>query len=241
MDAARTSVRGAERRAYPRYDVEVAASIGRVVGRTENLSDRGVCVVHDAQYEFLEGDRVAIELEIPRGGRARVEAEVRWSSSGRTGLRFVGRRVGAIAAFVASLALASSAPAAESVVPEFDPNAQTDLDMDAGGERPDEFFLLQAFEQQYDDFDRCVARAKGRAKRRLPGDVDVSVLLNPEGHRPLGVNAQLPDSVRKNRKLRECLRAAVAAAPFPAYDGVPVVAQFSFELDPGTVWVEGDD
>lgn len=170
-------------------------------------------------------------------GRSRIDSVARASAGCRRLLSLAGH-VGLIAAFLGCLTVGSNAPAAQTAVPEFDPEADVELDMQAGGERPDEHLLLQAFAQQYDDFDVCVSRAKGRSARQLPGDVAVAVLLNPRGRRPLGVNATLPKPVRKNGGLRECLRAAVAAAPFPRYDGVPVVAEFSFELDPDTVWVE---
>ena len=59
-----------------------------------------------------------------------------------------------------------------------------------------------------------------------------------QGNRPLGVNAQLSEQVKQRLQLRECLRGAVADGKYPAYEGPPVVVDFSFELDPGSVYVE---
>jgi hypothetical protein len=139
-----------------------------------------------------------------------------------------------VAAFVTALLGSTAAHAAtRSAVPEFDPNADVVLDMQAGGERPDDYAVLQAFEQQFDEFDLCVESSKNGKDKQLPGDVDVQVLLDPKGERPLGINATLPGKTQKDKNLRECLRTAIAAADYPSYNGVPVVVEFSFELDPG--------
>jgi len=145
--------------------------------------------------------------------------------------------VAALAAFLTALGGSMTAFAA-TTVPEFDPNADVTLDMEGGSERPDEYLVMQAFEQQFSAFDRCVEAAKNGADVRLPGDVDVEVLLNPKGNRPLGVNAELSDQLEQQQPLRECLRRAVADAKYPGYQGPPIVVDFSFELDPGSVYVE---
>lgn len=232
------SLDAAERRAHQRFDISLRAKIGEFFGRTENLSEGGACLQHDPQRRFEIGETVEVEVDVPGRGPAKIEAEVRWSGRGRTGLRFSGGARWAIAAFLTTMMAAAEVSAAQTAVPEFDPNADVQLDMEAGGERPQDYMVLEAFETRYDAFDKCVANAKKGKDRQLPGDVDVEVLLNPRGHKPLGVNAKMPSKVKKNKKLRECLRSAVASAPYPSYNGVPVVVQFSFELDPGTEWVE---
>lgn len=229
-----------ERRAHARVPVQLAAKVHGPNGSqdlaTHDLSEGGACISMDAPLEI--GSVVEVDVDLPNQLEpARVKAEVRWARKGKAGLIFRSGAVAAIAAFVGTMLAAPTAMAAKTSVPTFDPNADVQLDMKAGGERPDEFNLTQAFEQQYGSFDECVAAAKKNPNQTLPGDVDVEVLLNPKGHEPLGINAKLPDGVNK-RSLRECLRGAVAAADYPAYNGVPVVVTFSFELDPGTYWEE---
>lgn len=229
-----------ERRAHQRVPVALAAKVhdnsGSQAVATHDLSASGACIAVDIPLEV--GSVVDVDVDLPdQDSPARVQAEVRWARKGRAGVVFRSGAVGAIAAFVGTMLAAPTAEAAKTAVPTFDPNADVVLDMKAGGERPDEFQLTQAFEQQYSSFDECVAEAKKNPNQTLPGDVDVEVLLNPKGHEPLGINAKLPNKVDK-RSLRECLRGAVAAADYPSYDGPPVVVTFSFELDPGTYWEE---
>ena len=229
-----------ERRAHARIPVSVAATV-HGDGRTQNVSTHdvsisGACVSTD--IPLTVGSEVDVDVDLPtQTTPVRVKGEVRWSRKGKAGIVFRSGALAAVAAFVGTMLLAPTAEAAKTSVPTFDPNADVELDMKAGGERPDEFQLTQAFEQQYTSFDECVAAAKKNPNQTLPGDVDVEVLLNPKGHEPLGINAKMPDGVNK-KSLRECLRGAVAAADYPAYDGVPVVVTFSFELDPGTYWEE---
>lgn len=118
-------------------------------------------------------------------------------------------------------------------VPEFDPTQDVTLDLERGSERPDHASVAEAFEGQFGAFDACVSKAKRGDDHRIPGDVSVEVLLDPDGSTPLGVNATLPKNVSRRRGLQQCLRRAVAAADYPAYDGPPTVFEFSFELDPG--------
>ena len=67
----------------------------------------------------------------------------------------------------------------------------------------------------------------------LRGDVEVAVLLNPEGQPPLGVNVALPEPYSERATLTECIQRATASAPYPTYDGPPFVVHFTFDLDPG--------
>jgi len=229
-----------ERRVHERIPVRLATTIRgdgheqRVA--THDISLGGACVSTDMPLEA--GSTVDLDLDLPESSEpVRVKGEVRWSRKGRAGIIFRSGALAAVAAFVGTMLAAPTAEAARTSVPTFDPNADIVLDMKAGGERPDEFQLTEVFERQYTSFDECVAAAKKNPAETLPGDVDVEVLLNPKGHEPLGINAMLPKTVDKS-SLRECLRGAVAAADYPAYDGVPVVVTFSFQLDPGTYWEE---
>jgi hypothetical protein len=126
----------------------------------------------------------------------------------------------------------------------FDPNADIELDMNGGGggERPDDYDIQMAFNQTFGGMDECVSSAKDRKgvkkEKALPGTIDVAVKLNPGSHRPLGVNATISGRHGKDPQLVDCVREAVAAAPFPKYDGPPIVAEFQTELDPGTDWEE---
>ncbi len=229
-----------ERRAHTRIPLHVPATIYGEAGAqsvaTHDLSISGACISTDVPLSV--GSEVEVDVSLPtERAPVRVKGEVRWSRKGKAGIVFRSGGLAAVAAFVGGMLLAPTAQAAKTAIPTFDPNADVVLDMKAGGERPDEFSLTQAFEQQYASFDQCVADAKKNPNQTLPGDVDVEILLNPKGHEPLGINAKLPAEVDK-RSLRECLRGAVAAADYPAYDGVPVVVTFSFELDPGTYWEE---
>jgi hypothetical protein len=126
-------------------------------------------------------------------------------------------------------------------VAEFDPNADVSLDMDKfGSERPDQYSIQQAFFGQFGALDECVLAEKDRRgdEAQLLGDVSMAVKLNPEQSRPFGVNASMPDAHAKATKLQDCLREAAASAPYPTYDGPPVVVDFEFELDPGFIEVE---
>lgn len=229
-----------ERRVHARIPARFAATVygdGRAqAAATHDLSLRGACISTD--IPLAVGSEVDVEVALPvRHEPVRVRGEVCWSKKGKAGIVFRSGALAAVAAFVGGMLLAPTAQAAKTSIPTFDPNADVVLDMKAGGERPDEYDLTQAFEQQYDSFDECVAAAKKDPNETLPGDVDVEVLLNPKGHEPLGINAKLPGEVDKS-SLRECLRGAVAAAAYPSYDGPPVVVNFSFQLDPGTYWEE---
>ena len=239
MGEACAKVGGAERRAHPRVAVRVPVEIrqaGEVVGGwSEDLSQGGARIAFGPEHQLAVGDRVEMHVRLPGDPDAtRVEAEVRWVGEQRkAGVQFRGAGRGKVAAFLAAFLGCMQVAEADTTVPEFNPNADVVLDMEAGGERPDEFTVLQAFEQQYGQLDQCVAESKNGRDKQLPGDVEVEVLLNPEGERPLGVNAKMPNEVSKNKSLRECLRGAVAAASYPSYDGPPVVVQFSFELESG--------
>jgi hypothetical protein len=127
-------------------------------------------------------------------------------------------------------------------VAEFDPNADISLDMDKfGSERPDQYAVQQAFFDQFGALDECVLAEKDRRgdEAQLLGDVSMAVKLNPEHSRPFGVNANMPDAHAESDKLAECLREAAANAPYPTYNGPPVVVDFEFELDPGYIEVDG--
>ncbi|MEE9385760.1 MAG: hypothetical protein V3V08_20310 [Nannocystaceae bacterium] len=129
-----------------------------------------------------------------------------------------------------------------SKVPTFSESDRVaNLDDHEGSEWPDERELESAFQAQFHRFDSCIANEKQRRdiRRRLAGDAEVAVLLNPRGMAPLGVNAAMPRKHRTRTELVSCLRTAVAAAPYPAYDGPPLVVKFEFELDPGFA-LDGD-
>lgn len=131
----------------------------------------------------------------------------------------------------------TSAPNAVTAnVADFDPNADFVLELDKyGSERPDEYAVQQAFFGQFEALDECVAKHKQRkgSDNQLLGDVAMAVKLNPEKRRPFAVNAQMPEDYAKAKKLADCLREAAASAPYPTYDGPPVIVEFEFELDPG--------
>lgn len=135
-----------------------------------------------------------------------------------------------IVTILTSLLFAAPAIAA---VPEFNPEAPLDLDRYEGSERPDQEVVMERFNGTFEAIDRCVERERARAHvDQVQGNAFVDVLLNPEGNRPLGVNAKT-DTDGSQKKLRGCLREAVASAKFPGYDGPPVVVNFEFEIDPG--------
>lgn len=116
----------------------------------------------------------------------------------------------------------------------FDPSELKFDIMSAGTERPDEEMIQQAFESAFPQFDACVSDEKDRtgSDSRIPGEIALSVRLNPKESRPIGVNADGPKSLMKREKLINCFREAVAAAPFPTYDGVPVQSDISIEVEP---------
>ena len=120
-------------------------------------------------------------------------------------------------------------------IAEFDPNADVTLDINGGTERPDEYAVQQAFFDQFGAIDECVWNYKEgkRIDGQLAGDVSMAVKLNPTESRPFGVNATMPEHFEKATKLKDCLRNAAADAPYPTYDGPPLIVDFEFELDPG--------
>ena len=206
-------------------------------GTTSNLSAGGACLELEGEAPSI-GDAVTFSFAVPgRPEPIEVEAEVRWTAGEhkrRCGIMFRRGHQRLLAAMIAGLiGIASGTVSANTTVPTFDPNANTVLDMDSGGERPDKQAVLDAFSQEYDAIDACVIDSKGDRDKQLVGEAHVAVLLNPAGDTPLGINAELPDSIAKNRQLRECLRGAVAKADYPSYDGPPIVVEFDFELDPG--------
>lgn len=141
--------------------------------------------------------------------------------------------VAAAATFAAPLA---EAAVNASNVPSFNAGEQTnDLDKHEGSEWPDEGQLEWAFQSQFDRFDECVVAEKQRirSQKRLTGEATVQVLLNPHGRVPLGLNTTMPKRYSKRSSFVSCLRTAAAEAPYPAYDGPPLVVDFEFELDPG--------
>lgn len=193
-------------------------------------------VAWDADTELRVGDALDVDVELPGAQTLQATAQVRWQrGKGICGIQFDKRAQSVLAAFFASfcgLSSATNAHAAASV-PTFDPNADVVVN-DDGGERPDEYEIEQAFFGQNAALDRCVTKAT----RNVSGDATVSILLNPKGDRPLGINAELPRKLARNKSLRECIRTATAGAPFPAYDGPPVVVDLRFELAPGTDYEE---
>jgi len=229
------------RRSSERFSVAlpVQATTGpaSLRGTTSNMSSGGACLeLEDTAPEI--GSSIKLAFDVPgRPVPIEVEAEVRWhagEAKKRCGVMFRQGHQRLLAALVAGLIGAASMTAsANTTVPTFDPSADTEIDMEAGPERPDKQEVLDAFSQQYDAIDQCVVSSKPKMNSTLEGDVQVAVLLNPKGDTPLGVNAELPDNVKKNGKLRECLRTAVAKADYPSYDGPPIVVEFDFELDPG--------
>ncbi len=214
--------------------------------RSTNLSAGGACLEVDGEAPEV-GKSMLLRFAVPGTGRhIDVDAEVRWAEPGKTtrcGVMFRNGHRRLLAALVAGVVgvISGNAEAANrTAVPTFDPNGDVELDMDAGGERPDQQRVLEALSRQYDEIDACVVDAKSSPRKTMGGEAHVSVLLNPQGETPLGINADLPKPVAKDRELRECLRAAVATAPYPSYDGPPIVVEFDFELDPGFEEVPGE-
>lgn len=134
----------------------------------------------------------------------------------------------------------------KAAIADFDPSADVELDLDKWSTgRVDEWQVQEAFERSFPGLDACVAKAKAKAglgeNGTLEGEVDFAVKLNPSSKRPFAVNAKL--SVKKldqDAELKSCLREAVAGVGYPTYDGPPQVAEFSTQLDPGTVEDEND-
>ncbi|MBL4688980.1 MAG: PilZ domain-containing protein [Nannocystaceae bacterium] len=204
-------------------------------GYSEDVSVGGAKVRWADDRDLKIGDHIDVALDLP--GRAeplRARAEVRWrGGSSVCGIAFDKRAQGILAAFFASACGLSAATAsAAATVPTFDPNADVVVE-DTGPERPDEYEVQEAFFSQNEALDKCIAKVTNNRARQLDGDTTVEILLNPKGDRPLGVNADLPSAMAKHASFKECLRRAVAAAPFPSYDGPPVVVSLAFELDPG--------
>lgn len=208
-----------------------------MVGRSEDLSVGGAKLCFDDATPIQVGSRIEVQVDLP-GSETPLQAtaEVRWrGAAGACGVAFDRKAQAVLSAFFAAMCTLSTATAmaATTSVPTFDPNATVEI-KDTGGERPDEHTVEGAFKTQNDALDRCVKQAKGAAK----GKAKVEVLLNPNGNRPLGINAMLPPKLRKNAEFRECVRGATAAAPFPAYDGPPVIVDLDFQIDPGSDYEE---
>ena len=232
---------GAERREHERFAIKVAveATFGASSWSftSEDLSVGGAKILRDHGEDALPlGQDVDVTVALP--GRAEplaTQATVRWSRGRAVGIQFGRAAQAALAGFFASVVGLGglTANAATTTVPTFDPNTTTELTSD-GGERPDEYVLLGAFERQRAQMDRCVEQVKHGDEAQLKGTATMEVFLNPEGKRPLVVNGKVSDDAPKDTGLMECLRAATAAAPYPGYDGPPVIVEFDFEIDAGT-------
>lgn len=226
------------RRTSPRFDVVLPIIADGRSGSSSNLSEGGACIEIQGIAPKI-GASIEVEFAVPGSEAVRVEAEVRWAKPGASGTFGVMFRRGhqrLVALLIAGAiggASANASAAATTTVPTFDPNGDIVLDMEAGPDRPDSHTIREAFSRQYDAIDACVVESKGDSERTLEGEAHVEVLLNPKGATPLGVNTELPGRSKKDRQLTECLRAAVATADYPSYDGPPVVVEFDFELDPG--------
>ena len=225
-----------ERREHQRFPFQVAVetTYGDVAQSftSEDLSVGGAKIVGGA---LPVGERVDVTVALPgRRMPLTATAEVRWSRGGAVGLRFGQAAQAALAAFFASVVGLSGATASANVaaVPNFDPNATTELTAE-GGERPDELVLLGACERQRGQMDRCVDEAKSGNDVTFEGTATMEVLLNPAGARPLGINGRASEDAPKDAGLMECLRSATASAPYPGYDGPPVIVEFDFEIDAG--------
>jgi len=231
------------RRTNPRFEMRLpiqADAAGRSSsGASTNFSAGGACIELDGAQPAI-GEAITVRFEVPGAPEViAVDAEVRWTQPGerpKVGIMFRAghqRLIAALVAGVIGAASATASAAATTTVPTFDPAADVVMDMDSGGERPDSQRVLEAFSRRYDAIDACVVDSRGKSDKQLGGEAHVAVLLNPKGATPLGVNADLPAPIIKDRRLRECLRAAAAGAEFPSYDGPPIVVEFDFELDPG--------
>lgn len=63
------------------------------------------------------------------------------------------------------------------------------------------------------------------------GYARLQVLLDPTGQDPMGINVHLPEHLSQRDAFVQCIRTAAAAAPYPEYDGPPVIVDFEIELD----------
>lgn len=136
-----------------------------------------------------------------------------------------------------------SARTVKANISTFDPDADVSLDMDKWGtERPDDYAVQMSLNQAFGPMDACVAAAKARkgmpADKVLAGEVDLAVKLQPKTGKAAAVNATLSGKLDKDAALKDCIREAVASVQFPKYDGPPVVAELSTELDAGSEWDE---
>jgi hypothetical protein len=128
----------------------------------------------------------------------------------------------------------------------FDPNADIGFEFGdgggEGGETPDDYDIRRAVDEKLSDMDQCVLDYKTRkgmkADKQLDGDVSLSVKLNPKHSRPLGINASISGKHDKDDPLKTCIKEAIDRAAFPTYNGMPRIVDFTFELDPGSEWVE---
>lgn len=228
------------RRVHARHalclEVRARNAHGTVNGRSEDFSVGGAKVYFDETAALTVGEHVEMQVALPGSAQPlKARAELRWrGGKGAWGVAFDRKTQAVLTAFFAAMCgLTSGTATAATAVPTFDPNADVVLE-DTGGERPDEYTIEAAFKAQNDALDQCAKQVEGAKK----GNAKVEVLLNPKGNRPLGVNAQLPSGLRNNTALRECVRAATAAAAFPAYDGPPVVVDLDFKIDPGSDYEE---
>jgi len=213
--------------------IEATVGASRLNFTSEDLSVGGAKLVGEGSLPV--GEEVEVSVALPgRADPLAAKAEVRWSRGRAVGIRFGRAAQAALAAFFASVVGLSGATANATTasVPTFDPNATTELSAD-GAERPDEYVLLGAFERQRAQMDRCVEDAKAGDEAQLAGTATMEVLLNPAGKRPLGINGKVSEDAPQDTGLLECLRSATANAPYPGYDGPPVIVEFDFEIDAG--------
>jgi len=223
------------RRVHERLPLRVAVrgthAKQAICGRSEDMSIGGAKIRWSGEAAPDVGEEIDVAVDLPGAEPLETRARVRWRGRGGTcGVAFDKRAQAVLATFFAGLCGLSSATAhANCSVPTFDPDADVVI-KDTGSERPDEYAIETAFKRQNDALDKCVKQTKVK----IEGKARMEVLLNPEGAQPLGINAKLPRRLRGNANLKDCLRGATAAAPFPSYDGPPVIAHLDFEIDPGS-------
>ena len=117
----------------------------------------------------------------------------------------------------------------DSHVPAFDMQAIQKIDAGDASVRLDDFEINKGLRRLDAAFQRCIETADQRSGGQLSaGTVKISFGINGKGQ-VVGVNARAPKSIERHGII-PCVRTAVFAYKFPAYDGPTTRVETHFDV-----------
>jgi hypothetical protein len=113
-------------------------------------------------------------------------------------------------------------------VPAYDRTATQVLDMKGGSERLADATVQTEMREVEPQLDRCIAAAVARGASVPPGKIELAFAVEPTGA-VAGVDVRASAAVREAGVV-PCLRKALAAHRFPAWDGPRADVEYAFEV-----------